>query len=154
MQVKMKESSWINVRKVDFGTAGAATFTLRGKGTATIELRTSRAGRPIATLEFASTEMGDQTFDIDASKFQGVKTNLFIAVKASTDFFVDAWQFTEVGAASIQDVKSNTKLARQYFDLTGRRLTDGQQHSGIVIEQYSDENGVKHTRKVVSDNAQ
>ena len=154
MQVKMKESSWINVRKVDFGTAGAATFTLRGKGTATIELRTSRAGRPIATLEFASDEMGDQSFDIDASKFQGVKTNLFIAVKAATDFYVDAWQFTEVGAASIQDVKSDTKSARQYFDLTGRRLTDGQQHSGIVIEQYTDENGVKHTRKVVSDNAQ
>jgi arabinoxylan arabinofuranohydrolase len=154
MQVKMKESSWINVRKVDFGTAGAATFTLRGKGTATIELRTSRAGRPIATIEFASDEMGDQTFDIDASKFQGVKTNLFIAVKAATDFYVDAWQFTEVGAASIQDVKSDTKSARQYFDLTGRRLTDGQQHSGIVIEQYTDENGVKHTRKVVSDNAQ
>ena len=91
MQVKMKEGSWINVRKVDFGTTGADRFTLRAKGTATIELRFSRAGRPVTTLEFASTEMEDLTFDIDASRFKGVKNNLLIAVTAADDATEAQW---------------------------------------------------------------
>ena len=149
MQVKMNTGSWINVRKVDFGTTGAEKFTLRAKGTATIELRSSRAGRPITTLEFASTEMEDQTFDIDASKFQGVKNNLLIAVTASDNFYVDAWQFTEVGSAAISTIENSKPTKTQRYDLTGRRLTDTDQQHGIVIEQYTDQNGVKHTRKVV-----
>ena len=36
------------------------------------------------------------------------------------------------------------------YDLSGRRLTDSNQHQGIVIEQYIDENGVKHSLKVLS----
>ena len=89
MQVKMKTGSWINVRKVDFGTTGAEKFTLRAKGTGTVELRFSRAGRPTATFEFSSTEMEDLTFDIDASKFKGVKNNILIAVTAADNFYVD-----------------------------------------------------------------
>ena len=154
MQVQMPANSWISVRRIDFGTSGAAKFTVRAKGTGKMEIRTSRPARPIAAFEFSSTEMEDHTIDLDASKFQGTKNNLFFVVTEATDVFVDAWQFTEVGAASIQDVKSDTKSGRQYFDLTGRRLTDVQQHSGIVIEQYTDKNGMKHTRKVMSDNAQ
>jgi arabinoxylan arabinofuranohydrolase len=38
----------------------------------------------------------------------------------------------------------------QLYDLSGRRLSGAQQHRGIVIEQYTDENGVKHSRKVVT----
>ena len=154
MQVQMPANSWISVRRIDFGTSGAAKFTVRAKGTGKMEIRTSRPARPIAAFEFSSTEMEYHTIDLDASKFQGTKNNLFFVVTEATDVFVDAWQFTEVGAASIQDVKSDTKSGRQYFDLTGRRLTDVQQHSGIVIEQYTDKNGMKHTRKVMSDNAQ
>ena len=64
---------------------------------------------------------------------------------------MDAWQFTEAGAASIENV--NTSNVRSQtptrYDLSGRRLTDSQQHQGIVIEQYTDENGVKHCRKLV-----
>ena len=150
MQVKMKTGSWINVRKVDFGTTGADKFTLRAKGTATIEIRFSRAGRPAATFEFSSTEMEDLTFDIDASKFKGVKNNLLIAVTAADNFYVDAWQFTEAGSSSISTIENSKPTKNQRYDLTGRRLTGtGQQH-GIVIEQYTDQNGVKHTRKVVA----
>ena len=70
LQVKMKAGSWINVRSVDFGTTGAAKFTLRAKGTGKVELRTTRLGTALATAEFSSAAMEDQTFDLDATKFQ------------------------------------------------------------------------------------
>lgn len=148
MQVKMKDGSWINVRKLDFGTAGADRFTLRAKGTGTLEIRTSRqAGRPLATIDFASTEMEDMTFELDASKFQGVKNNIFFLFTAATDVYVDAWQFTEVGSAGISEMESNKAVDGQRFDLSGRRLSDSYHHRGIVIEQYTDVNGIKHSRK-------
>ena len=146
MQVNMKASSWICVRQVDFGDTGADKFTLRAKGTATIELRSSRPGRPITTIEFSSTEMTDQTFEVDAAKFKGVKTNFFIAVTSATDFYIDAWQFTKAGSTGINEVSNGQTTKSQSFDLSGRRI-DSRQQRGIVIEQYTDENGVKHSRK-------
>ena len=95
MQVKMKEGSWINVRKVDYGTNGAGKFTLRAKGTGTMELRNGTAPKTtVATIEFSSTEMAEQTFDIPVGKLKGVKNNLYLFVKAATDFYIDAWKFT------------------------------------------------------------
>ena len=149
MQVKMKPNSWINVRKVDFGT-GANKFILRAKGTATIELRTARAGRPIATIEFSSTEMEEQTFEIDATKFQDVKSNILIAVKEATDFYVDAWKFLSSDPSGIQEVEDGTPVTDIVrYDLSGRRLSDASQYRGIVIEQYTDNNGVRRTRKTL-----
>ena len=85
MQINMKESSWINVRKVDFGNIGAASFTLRAKGTGTMEIRTGTSPRTkIATIEFSSEEMADQTFEIPAGKLKGVKNNLYLFVTAAT----------------------------------------------------------------------
>ncbi len=138
MQVNMKSCSWISVRGVDFG-AGANKFTLRAKGTATLELRFSRAGAPIATFEFssASEEMVDQTFDIDATKFKGVKNNLFIAVKSATDFYVDAWQFSN-GESGILEVENSTPGNIVRYDLSGRRIPEGQHYNGIVIERMAD----------------
>ena len=150
MQVKMKEGSWINVRKVDFGTTGADRFTLRAKGTATIELRFSRAGRPVTTIEFSSTEMEDLTFEVDASRFKGVKNNFLIAVTAADNFYVDAWQFTKVGAAGIHEIENGNTVKRESFDLSGRRLSNPNSYHGIIIEQTTDKNGVKHSRKVVA----
>ena len=150
MQVNMKPSSWISVRKVDFGT-GANRFTLRAKGTATIELRFSRGGRPTTTIEFSSTEMEEQTFEIDDTKFQGVKTNLFIAVKDATNFYVDAWQFSYEDPTGIHEVnKVVDESNSSFYDLSGRRLPDANLYRGIVIEQYTDENGVMHSRKILS----
>ena len=129
----MKEGSWINVRGVDFGTDGAAKFTLRGKGTATLELRTARAGRPITTIEFSSTEMEEKTFEVDATKFKGVKSNFLLAVKSATDFYVDAWRFTTTtGIQKVSDnqhVTSNTKA----YDLSGRRVDGKSNSKGIRI---------------------
>ena len=149
MQVNIKENSWISVRKVDFGSAGAATFTLRAKGTGTMEIRTSRSPRSaLATIEFSSTDMEDHTVEVNTSKFQGVKNNLFFVVTSGTDVYVDSWQFTEAGSAGIQDIKSQPSNAKsEVYDLSGRRLSDTNNYRGIVIEQYTDESGVKHSRK-------
>ncbi|MBO6191685.1 MAG: family 43 glycosylhydrolase [Prevotella sp.] len=134
MQVKMKDGSWINVRKVDFGDSGADKFTLRAKGTATIELRTSRAGRPMQTFEFSSTEMEDQTFEIDATKFKGVKSNFVLAVTSATDFYVDAWQFT-ANSTGIQNVSNNQNALSntKAYDLSGRRVEGQKNTKGIII---------------------
>ena len=147
MQVNMRDGSWISQRCVDFGANGAGKITVRAKGQATIELRFSRAGRPVNTIEFSSSEMEDQTFDIDASKFQGTKSGFFFIIKTATDFYVDAWQFTESDPSAIHGMKAAQPTTQKSYDLSGRRLTDHSQHRGIVIEQYTDEKGVKHSRK-------
>ena len=79
-----------------------------------------------------------------------MKNNIYLVVTAATDFYVDAWQFTEVGSSGISTIENSQPTKTQRYDLTGRRLTDTDQQHGIVIEQYTDQNGVKHTRKVVS----
>jgi len=151
MQVNMKGGAWISQRKVDFGATGAGKFTIRAKGTAKIELRFSRAGRPVETIEFSSTEMEDQTFEVDASKFLGTKKNLFVAVTEATDFYVDGWQFVEDGATGIFEIENSTRDNVMRYDLWGRRLPEAQQHRGIVIERYTDANGVSRTRKTLSE---
>ena len=147
MQVNMKDGAWISQREVDFGANGADKITLRAKGQATIELRFSRAGRPVNTIEFSSTEMEDQTFDIDASKFQGIKSSFFLIVKSATDFYIDAWQFTESGASGIHETEAGEPINLKSYDLSGRILSAPNQHRGIVIEQYTDNKGIKHSRK-------
>ncbi len=151
MQVNMKGGAWISQRKVDFGATGAGKFTIRAKGTAKIELRFSRAGRPVETIEFSSTEMENQTFEVDASKFLGTKKNLFVAVTEATDFYVDGWQFVEDGATGIFEIENSTRNNVMRYDLWGRRLPEAQQHRGIVIERYTDANGVSRTRKTLSE---
>ncbi len=148
MQVKMKEGSWINVRKVSFGSAGASKFTLRAKGTGTMEVRTGTSFRnTVATIDFSSTEMEEQTFEI-TKDLKNVKNNIYLFVTAATDFYVDAWKFTEYDPTGIEEVKSQTSnLKPQTYDLAGRRLSESQQHRGVVIEKYVDENGVTHSRK-------
>jgi len=148
MQVKIKPGSWISVRSVDFGTTGAAKFMLRAKGTGTMDIRTSRGSRPLATIEFSSTEMEDHTIEVLPSKFKGVKNNIFFVVTSATeDVYVDAWQFIEDGADGIHAPVSGDPVKRQSYDLSGRRQSDSNLHRGIVIEQDTDENGVTHSRK-------
>lgn len=134
LQIKMKAGSWINQRRIDFGSTGADKFTLRAKGTGTLEIRTSRTGTSLAVINFASTAMDDQTIELDATKFKNIKS-LFFVVTAATNFYVDAWQFTEVGSTGIQNIRHQTSDVRhQTYDLTGRRLSDNRQHRGIIIK--------------------
>ena len=135
MQVKMEAGSWINQKRVNFGSTGADRFTLRAKGTGTLEIRMgSKSLQSAATINFSSTAMEDQTIELDASKFQGMKSVYFV-VTAAENFYVDAWQFTEVGSTGIQNIRHQTSDVRhQTYDLSGRRLSDTQQHRGIVIK--------------------
>lgn len=154
MQVKMDVDSWINVRKVDFGTTGADRFVLRAKGTGKLDVRTSFNGKnTIATIEFSSTDFEDHVLEIPEdklAKFKNVKSNLYFILTEGDDVYVDAWKFLETGSTAIQELSYGQMSHRQLYDLSGRRLSGAQQHRGIVIEQYTDENGVKHSRKVVS----
>ena len=155
MQVRMKVGSWINVRKVDFGTTGADKIIFRAKGTGKIDIRTSFNPKgTIATIDFSSTDMEDHTIEIPAdklAKFKGVKENLYFIVTEAENVYVDTWQFHEIGASGIQTIENSKPIQRKIYDLSGRSLSDGQNHRGIVIEQYTDENGVKHSRKVLGD---
>ena len=150
MQVKMKAGSWINVRNIDYGTDGAAKFILRAKGTGTMQLRNGTAPMTIfATIDFSSTAMTEQTFDLNKA-VSGVKKNLYLVVTDATDFYVDAWKFTSktTGIEEVSTTNQQATVTKRY-DLTGRHLSDAHGHRGIVIEQYTDENGVKHSRKVL-----
>ena len=154
MQVKMSVGAWINVRKVDFGTTGADRFVLRAKGTGKLDVRTSFNPKgTIATIEFSSTDFEDHVVDIPEGKldkFKKVRDNLYFIVSEGEDVYVDAWKFLEAGSTGIREMVKGTSSNRQLYDLSGRRLSGAQQHRGIVIEQYTDENGVKHSRKVLS----
>jgi arabinoxylan arabinofuranohydrolase len=147
MQVQMKAGSWIQLRNADFGTNGAAKFTLCAKGEGTIEIRLgTKTSTAAATLNISSNDMSDNVFEVDATKFQGVK-NIYIVATAATDLYLDAWQFTEIDPTGIQTIESSKVGQTQRYDLLGRPITDTQQHRGIVIEQYTDEKGIRHTRK-------
>lgn len=152
MQVKMKPGSWINVRNIDYGETGATKFTIRAKGTATIELRNGSSSRTkVTTFDFSSSEMEEQTIELPVGKQKGVKTNFYLVVTDATDFYVDAWKFSNDDPTGIQEVNSvvdgNSSV---FYDLSGHRLPDASLYHGIVIEQYTDGNGVKHSRKILS----
>lgn len=151
MQVKMKPSSWVSVRKVDFGTKGAVKFTLRAKGTGKMELRTSSSPRSsLLTVDFSSEELEDHTFDIPTDKldkFKSVKNNLYLIITEGDNVVVDSWKFIEEGAAGIHDMECSEAVTTQRYDLSGRKLSGSNNHHGIIIEQYIDKNGVKHSRK-------
>ncbi len=150
MQVKMKTGSWISVRKVNFGT-GANRFTLRAKGTGTMDIRTSVNKGTIVTIEFSSNELEDHIIEIPADKLEkikGVKNNLFFVVTAGENVYVDAWKFSKEQSSGILEVENSTPVNNIVrYDLSGRRLSDACQYRGIVIEQYTDNNGVRCTRK-------
>ena len=150
MQVKMDAGDWIQVRKIDFGTTGASKFLLRAKGTGTLEIRAGiQFAKPSATVNFSSDDMEDHIVELDATKFQGTK-NLYFLITSATDAYLDAWQFTESGADGIQTVEHNSAVKRQSYDLTGRAVSSNRQAGGVVIEQTTDANGMKHYRKHLS----
>jgi hypothetical protein len=91
--------------------------------------------------------MEDHTFEIDASRFKGVKNNFFVAFTTADNVYIDAWQFIEFDTSGISEINNSQITKTQSYDLFGRRLSDSNNHHGIVIEQYQDANGNKHSRK-------
>ena len=147
LQVKMAAGSWTQVRRVDFGTAGASKLMVRAKGEGTVEFRFGRKGaKPSATFDIASDKMSDYTVEVDPAKFTGQKT-IYIVVTSGDNVYLDAWQATEAGTEAVENVTFGKPVQRQTYDLSGRRIADGQRQRGIVIEQYTDERGVKKSRK-------
>ena len=138
--VKMKAGAWTMVRNVDFGTKGAKTFTLRAKGTGTMQVRLdSKTATPVATVEFSTTTLQDYTIEIDPTKCKDVK-NVYFVCTASTNAQFDAWQFSdeEPDAISVPFV-SKPSFTPQYYDFGGR-LLNGKPRVGSV---YIDEQGRK-----------
>lgn len=151
MQVKMKTGAWTQIRRANFGTRGASSCTIRAKGTGTLEIRlNSRTAQPVATVEVSSSTFEDYTVDTDPSLCQGAK-NIFFVCTSADNLLFDTWQFTEVPEA-IAPVTASPTSVSAYFDLTGRRLTDGEPHQGIIIEQYTAPDGTKHSRKYTVNN--
>jgi arabinoxylan arabinofuranohydrolase len=149
MQVKMEEGSWTMLKKVDFGNNGASQITVRAKGEGTIEFRLGRIGaKPSASFNISSDEIQDYTVEVDPTKFSGART-IYLVASSGTVYF-DAWQATDSQASGIQETVKSKPLNTKIYDLSGRQILEGQRYSGIVIEQYTDENGVKHSRKVMT----
>jgi arabinoxylan arabinofuranohydrolase len=147
LQVKMAAGSWTQVRRVDFGTAGASKLMVRAKGEGTVEFRFGRKGaKPSATFDIASDKMSDYTVEVDPTKFTGQKT-IYIVVTSGDNVYLDAWQATEAGTEAVENVTFGKPVQRQTYDLSGRHIADGQRQRGVVIEQYTDERGVKKSRK-------
>ena len=93
--------------------------------------------------------MEDHTIDLNATKFQGVKNNFNISFSAAEDVYVDAWQFAELVPDGIEEIEAGkiaNSTSANCYDLSGRKLSGSHQNRGIVIEQFVDENGVKHNR--------
>lgn len=148
MYIKMAPGSWTAVRNVDFGEKGAKSFVLRAKGTGILEFRTASKGQPIATVEFSSSTMEDHVFEIDPEVFKGTKNLFFMVFTQATNVQFDAWQFYETDPSAITVPFKATEPSARY-DLNGRRLS-GDNHNGLVIEQYQDANGNIRTRKHVN----
>ena len=147
LQVKMSTGAWTQVRRVDFGAQGASSLMLRAKGEGTVEIRLGRkAAKPSATFNISSSDMSDYTVQVDAEKFSDTKT-IFFVVTSGTDVCLDAWQATEAQTVGIRYTTADEPVSRQTYDLSGRRLSPTRPHQGIVIEQYTDKTGKKHSRK-------
>jgi arabinoxylan arabinofuranohydrolase len=149
LQVKMAAGSWIMLRKVDFGSEGATGFTLRAKGTGTLEIRLgSKTAKAAATVEFSSMTFADETIEVNPETFKGVKTVYYVFTAAEGVQF-DTWQFSNIptGIESPKDSNPHPMFLNHKTDLLGRPVFNGRQPDKLVIEQYIDKQGVRHTRK-------
>lgn len=149
LYIKMAAGAWTQVRKVDFGTNGASSFTLRAKGTGKLEIRLDgKTKAAAATVDFSSTSYKDFTIDLNPASFTKVHNVFFVFTEAKNVCF-DSWQFTEFDPTGVVTVSTEAKASeKKVYDLSGRRLSEGSNYRGIVIEQYTDENGTKRVRKI------
>ena len=124
LQVKMEAGSWTQLRKVDFGSVGAASFMLRAKGTGTLEIRlTTKTTKPAVTMDFSSTGFEDHVIALDPAQFRNVKT-IYLVFTEATNVQFDAWQFTEVDPDAISPVTAPSSTSdTKVYDLSGRRVS-------------------------------
>ena len=143
MQVKMTAGCWTMVRNVDFGDKGAQSFTVRAKGTGTMEIRFSKTGAAVASIDFSSTTFKEYSVTIDPSKFKGTKSSVFLVfTKANSSTYFDTWQFSEEDITAVEVVNREPANDGYTYDLSGRRVSDRTTKHGIYIR-----NGKKVTIK-------
>ena len=137
LQVKMAAGSWTQLRKVDFGTEGAVSFTLRAKGKGTMEIRLgTKTAQPAATIEFSSTVFEEQTFELDPSLFTGVKTVYFVCTAVNGNFYWDNWKFSDtLPDAVAAPTVSTSKAPDATFRLDGSVVNGNTQPRGLIIER-------------------
>lgn len=133
MQVKMKAGSWTQLRKVDFGQNGARSFTIRLKGTGTVELRWGKTSAAKASLDFSTTTWQDFTIAVDPTLFKGIRT-LYIGFPNATNVYFDTWQFSEEDLTAVGTVNKELVADGQTYDLSGRRIDNGVKKGGIYIK--------------------
>ena len=153
LYVKMKAGAWTQVRNADFGKEGAMSFVLRAKGTGKLEIRFTKTGEAMATVEFSNDSWTDNVIEVDPEVFKS-KHNLFFVFTEADKVQFDAWNFSHEPATNgIFPIRTNeTQKPTALFDLNGHRLTGGTPYRGVVIEQYQDENGKTQSRKRMSAN--
>jgi arabinoxylan arabinofuranohydrolase len=85
---------------------------------------------------------------LNPASFTKVHNVFFVFTEAKNVCF-DSWQFTEFDPTGVVTVSTEAKASeKKVYDLSGRRLSEGSNYRGIVIEQYTDENGTKRVRKI------
>ena len=151
LYVKMKAGAWTMVRNADFGEDGALSFMLRAKGTGKLEIRFTKTGDAMATVEFSSSSFEDHVIEVDPEVFKG-KHNLFFVFTEADKVQFDAWRFSLDSAVGISPIHTAEGHPTGLFDLQGHRLTDGTPYRGVVIEQYQDASGKMRSRKRLSAN--
>ena len=137
MQVKMAAGSWTQLRKVDFGTEGAVSLTLRAKGKGTMEIRLgTKTAQPAATIQFSSSIFEEQTFELDPSLFTGVKTVYFVCTAIDGTFYWDNWQFSNtLPDAVTAPTVSVSKAPDATYRLDGSTVNGSAQRRGLIIER-------------------
>ena len=147
MYVQMKEGAWTMVRNADFGEEGAQSFKFTAQGTGKLEIRLDKkTAEPAATIEFSSTSMEEHETNIDPAPFKGVH-NVYFVFTAADKVQFDSWQFSTEQTTGIHQVVPTQASDSKLYDLSGRRINNASK--GIVIEQSTDVNGKKQSRKVI-----
>ena len=129
-------SGYIKVRNVDFGEAGARSFTARVKSdkNQSLSIRIgSRSGNVIGKLSTGSTNGEWTELSCELTKpVTGVQDLFFtISGTAFEQFGFDSWQFSEE-TSGIKNMVQHPADNHAY-DLQGRQIKDSQQNHSIRI---------------------
>ena len=134
----IKKGSYIKVRNVDFGEAGAKSFkaVVRTNGDAVIQIRTKTANGTVkgkVNIESTNGEWQEVTMDLTTT-ITGVQDLYFtFAGTTATTFDFDNWQFFEQPTSVAPIQKSSVKTQHRTYDLQGRKASNSTNHSIKII---------------------
>ena len=140
MEVRMKAGAWTLIRKVDFGSDGARSFNIRMRGIGKMELRWSRTGAAIATIDFSSitlkesATLKDYTIAVDPTVFNGVHDLYIYFPEANNYTYFDTWQFSKDYPTGIHPATRKPSTDDVMYSLSGRRLGKDVKQRGIYIK--------------------